>query len=48
MLSERGLKWELDQRELPPLGDEGVSNVVTSAAAEVVCHAGTLAVFLLA
>ena len=47
-LSEWGLKWELDHRELPLLGDEGVSNVVTSDAAEVVCDAGTLAVFLLA
>lgn len=47
-LSEYGLKWELDHHDLPLLGDEGISNVVTSDEAEVVCHAGTLAVFLLA
>ncbi len=46
VLSERGLRWELDHRELPLLGDEGVSNVVTSSDASVSCHAGVLAVFL--
>lgn len=48
MLSERGFKWELDHRELPLLGDEGISNVVTSATASVECHAGAVAAFLLA
>ena len=45
--SERGLKWELDRKRLPLLGDEGVSNVVASNAAAVECHAGRLAAFLL-
>ncbi|MEE1209054.1 MAG: thiamine diphosphokinase, partial [Parafannyhessea umbonata] len=45
--SERGLKWELDHKRLPLLGDEGVSNVVASSAATVECHAGRLAAFLL-
>ena len=48
MLSERGFKWELDHRELLLLGDEGISNVVTSATASVECHAGAVAAFLLA
>lgn len=45
--SERGLKWELDHRALPLLGDEGVSNVVAAPGASVTCHAGRLACFLL-
>ena len=47
VVSERGMRWELTDRELPLLGDEGISNVVTSPSAEVVCHAGALAVYLL-
>ena len=47
VVSEFGLRWELDRRELPLLGDEGVSNIVTSNDAEVTCHSGVLAVYLL-
>ncbi len=46
VLSERGLRWELDHRALPLLGDEGVSNVVCVPDASVTCHEGVLAVFL--
>ncbi|OFK24586.1 thiamine diphosphokinase [Olsenella sp. HMSC062G07] len=46
-VSEKGLRWELDRRELPLLGDEGVSNVVEAATARVSCHAGVVAAFLL-
>ena len=45
--SERGLKWELDRKRLPLLGDEGISNVVASDEAVVECEAGRLAAFLL-
>ena len=45
--SERGLRWELSERELPLLGDEGISNVVTHPLASVECHSGVLAVYLL-
>ena len=47
VVSEHGLQWELDSRELPLLGDEGISNVVESTSAEVICHSGALAVYLL-
>lgn len=45
--SETGVRWELSHRELPLLGDEGISNVVTSDDARVSCHEGALAVFLM-
>ena len=47
MVTERGLRWELDHRELAPLDDLGVSNVVCSSDAQVVCDEGVAAVFLL-
>lgn len=47
VVSEHGLRWELNERVLPLLGDEGISNVVTSTCPEVICHSGTLAVYLL-
>lgn len=47
VVSEHGVKWELDQRRLAPLDDLGISNVVTSPEAEVFCHSGVLAVFLI-
>ena len=46
-VSERGMRWNLDHRTLPMLTDEGVSNVVASAEAEVVCHEGVLACYLI-
>lgn len=47
VVSEHGTKWELDHRTLEVLGDLGVSNEVASADAEVTCHAGMVAVYLL-
>ncbi len=46
VISERGLKWELDHRRMELFGDLGISNVVVKPSAEVVCHEGVLAVFL--
>ena len=45
--SARGMHWNLDHAPLAPLGDTGVSHVVDEALAELRCHAGTLAVFVL-
>lgn len=46
--SERGMRWELDRREIPCLFDLGISNVVESAGAVVEAHGGVAAAFLLA
>ena len=46
-LSERGMHWELDHKNLPLLGDLGISNKVTSDEATVTCHSGAVAAFLL-
>ena len=40
VVSESGLEWELDRFDLPLLGDQGISNFVTSDEANVSCHAG--------
>jgi thiamine pyrophosphokinase len=45
--SERGFRWELDHRSLGLLADLGISNVVASDAAEVECHAGVVAAYLI-
>lgn len=45
VLSEEGARWDLDHRELPLLGDEGISNVA-GADTVVTCHAGAVAVYL--
>lgn len=47
VVSERGLEWELDHRELPLLGDEGISNTVVREGAAVECHEGAVAVFII-
>lgn len=48
VVSERGMRWELDHRELPLLGDEGISNLVGQAGGTITCHQGVAAVFLVA
>jgi thiamine pyrophosphokinase len=48
VVSEAGMRWELDRRALPLLSDEGVSNVVECEDARVTCHEGVLAAFVLA
>lgn len=46
VVSERGLRWELERRRLSAGSDEGVSNVVTSAGARVECSGGVACVVL--
>lgn len=46
-IDERGMCWELEDKPMGLLDDLGVSNVVTSPEAEVVCRAGAVAAFLL-
>ena len=46
-IDERGMRWELEDKPMGLLDDLGVSNVVTSPEAEVVCRAGAVAAFLL-
>jgi thiamine pyrophosphokinase len=47
VVSEVGLRWELDHLRTDALADRGVSNVVMAPDAHITCHAGTLAAFLL-
>lgn len=47
VVSERGMRWELAERRLAALGDEGVSNVVTSPDARVGVAEGVVACYLL-
>ena len=46
VVSEEGLEWELDRFELPLLGDQGISNFVTSETATVTCHSGCVIAYL--
>ena len=46
-IDERGMRWELEDKPMGLLDDLGISNVVTSPEAEVVCRAGAAAAFLL-
>lgn len=45
-VDERGMRWELDDRELGLLDDLGISNVITAPDAEIRCRAGAVAAFL--
>ena len=47
VISERGMKWDLDRREMGLLDDLGVSNVVVADDAVVECSAGAVAVFVI-
>lgn len=47
VVSERGMRWDLDRARLEPLDDLGVSNVVESAGASVEVHEGAALVCLL-
>ncbi|MDO4538613.1 MAG: thiamine diphosphokinase [Coriobacteriales bacterium] len=46
VVSEQGLRWELDHKPMELLGDLGVSNKILSTKASVCCHTGVLAVFV--
>ena len=48
VVSERGMRWELDHFRVDALRDRGISNVVVAPDAGVTCHEGILAAFLLA
>lgn len=45
-VSEEGMKWELDHKDLEVLGDLGMSNVITSDESRLICHSGCVAVFV--
>lgn len=47
VVSERGMRWNLDHKRLQLLDDLGISNVVMGEDAEVTCHEGVLATFLI-
>ena len=46
VLSERGMRWELDRAPVALLSDLGISNVVEAPRAEVSCHEGCAVVYL--
>ena len=47
IVTERGMKWELNERYLPVFSDEGVSNVIERDDAVITCHEGMLAAYLI-
>ena len=46
-VDERGMRWELLDKPMELLGDLGISNVVTSSEAAIVCRSGAVAAYLL-
>ena len=42
VVSERGMRWELDHKHVPLLSDLGVSNVIDTEDAAITCHEGTI------
>lgn len=47
LVSEKGMRWELDRHRFSLLDDLGVSNVILSPDATVTCDEGVVAAFLL-
>lgn len=47
VISEEGMRWCLEDVELPLLGDRGVSNRIVGKHAKVTCREGALAAFLI-
>lgn len=47
VVSERGMRWDLDYAPLAPLSDLGISNVVENEGACVTVHEGVVLVYLL-
>lgn len=43
VVSEAGMRWELDHAPVPLLADLGISNVIEGDSAAITCHAGVLA-----
>lgn len=48
IVSERGMRWELNRFCVDALRDRGVSNVVIEPDARITCHFGVVAAFLIA
>ncbi len=46
VVSEEGMRWNLDHRRVELLGDLGISNVIDEPEARFTCHEGTVAAFL--
>lgn len=46
VVSERGMEWELDRGRVELLSDLGISNILSDDA-EVVCHKGVIAAYLI-
>lgn len=42
VVSEDGMRWELDHKHVELLDDLGISNVIESEGAVMTCHAGTI------
>lgn len=47
VVSEQGMRWNLDHRGMDLLGDLGISNVVAGDEARVECHEGVVAAYLI-
>jgi thiamine pyrophosphokinase len=47
VVSERGMRWDVDRATIGPLSDRGVSNVVERLPAQVEVHEGVALVFVL-
>ena len=48
VVSEAGMRWELDHRRVPLLDDLGISNVIEADRARITCHEGVLVCWLFA
>ncbi len=46
VVSETGMRWEVDHVDLPLLGDLGISNVIERETARVTCHEGRAIAFV--
>ena len=46
VVSEVGMRWNLDHKHVELLGDLGISNVIDELEATITCHDGTIAAFL--
>lgn len=46
VVSERGMRWELDRHPAALLDDVGISNVIEAPRATITCHTGTLIAWL--
>ncbi len=46
VVSERGMRWELDHFRVDALRDRGISNVIDADDAAITCHVGIVAAFV--